>query len=125
MTIEFEPAYAQFVDRYRRAAPDDRALMLLRLAHSLTVHARRYYPLADETLRAEERFDILHDINELQHRIISHSIALLTDDDRRYPDAVLLAMLRPAEQSNSAVGWALNWALREGTPTQGTDDAES
>jgi hypothetical protein len=103
----------QFVQVFDVATPTTQALMLLVVAHNLTIGARDSYPLASEELTDEQRFSFLRDINELQHRILSHSIALLTGDDRRYPNEVLLGMLEPDVQSNDTVAKWLAWSLRQ------------
>lgn len=106
--------YNEFVRSIRSATPTNQALLFLYLSHAITTAARESYPSANDRLTDQERFAVLQDINELQHRIVSHCLALLKGDRERFPDDVICRMLRPSEGDNAIVSNALNWALGEG-----------
>ena len=70
--------------------PVSQARILARIAHFLTMEARGSYEAGTDdvidpvTLRRS---------NEVMHRIVSQIIALLKDDDKRFPDEVLLRII--------------------------------
>ena len=102
-----------FSDVYKAASSEKQVLMLLSVSHNLTIGAREAYPKASDGFSLDERFAILHDINELQHKITGQSIHLLSGEERRYPDEVICGMLRPDVQELPVVAKALSWALVE------------
>jgi hypothetical protein len=63
---------------------------LVRLANELTILARESYDHASLGIKEPDR---LRAINELQHRITSHALALLAHDAGRYPEEVIGSMI--------------------------------
>jgi hypothetical protein len=96
---------------------EDQLKFLLRFAHDLTIVGRDTYQVGTTDLEAPTR---LREINEVQHRLLAFSIALLEDDPKRYPDEVLVQIalehpedavlqaqvLRSFDRAMSAVGEA-------------------
>jgi hypothetical protein len=63
---------------------------LVRLAHELTIVGRDSYDASSLELRHPQR---LRSLNEVQHRVTSHVLALLAADPGRYPDEVLVSII--------------------------------
>jgi hypothetical protein len=63
---------------------------LVRLIHELTILARDTYQSGTLDLAHPAR---LRAINEVQHRISAHVLALLRNDAGRYPDEVLVNII--------------------------------
>ena len=63
---------------------------LVRLGHELTIVGRDAYEPGSLELRYPQR---LRALNEVQHLITSHVLALLTTDPHRYPDDVLTSII--------------------------------
>lgn len=61
---------------------------LVRFAYELTLVGRDTYKPGTLELQHPGR---LRSLNEMQHRVASHVLALLTDDPGRYPDEVLVS----------------------------------
>lgn len=76
------------VSAFRDRPPAAQVEALLRLAYELTLVGRASYEGA-----SGQAADRLRAVNEAQHRVVSHALAILTADPRRYPDDVLLAIL--------------------------------
>ncbi|HZT82453.1 MAG TPA: hypothetical protein VFA26_19650, partial [Gemmataceae bacterium] len=70
--------------------PAAQAEVLVRLAHELTIAGRDTYDPASPGLRHPNR---LRALNEVQHRVTSHVLALLAADPGRYPDEVLASII--------------------------------
>jgi hypothetical protein len=64
--------------------------VLVRLSHELTILARDTYEAGSTRLSHPLR---LRTINEVQHRISAHVLALLRNDPARYPDDVLAQII--------------------------------
>jgi hypothetical protein len=63
---------------------------LVRLAHELTIVGRDTYQVGAAGLSQPAR---LRAINEVQHRVSSHVLALLRNEAARYPDEVLIKII--------------------------------
>jgi hypothetical protein len=70
--------------------PDEKASFLALLAHELTVVARDTYEVGGEGLTNPAR---MRAVNEVQHRLMSFLVALLSGDPRRYPDDILVRIV--------------------------------
>jgi hypothetical protein len=81
---------ARIVVEYKSLPVSAQIEALVRFAYELTIVARDTYEPGSMALRFPERIRCL---NELQHRIMSHLLALLTGDTHRYPDEVLVSIL--------------------------------
>lgn len=75
---------------YQSLPPAGQIEALVRLAHELTILGRDAYEPSAPGLSHPER---LRALNEVQHRVISHALALLAADPARYPDEVIVALL--------------------------------
>src|SRR5262245_36401448 len=80
----------RLVAEFTGLPPASRFEALLRLAHELTIVGRDTYEASSLDLRHPHR---LRSLNEVQHRIASHALALLTGDAARYPDDVLASII--------------------------------
>jgi hypothetical protein len=80
----------RLVDEFRALPPASQLETLVRLTHALTVVGRDAYEPDSLELRHPQR---LRSLNEVQHRISSHVLALLVGDSARYPDDLLLSMI--------------------------------
>jgi hypothetical protein len=80
----------QLVVEFRSLSPAAQIEALVRLAHELTIVGRDTYESSSLGLRNPDR---LRSLNEVQHRITSHVLALLAADPGRYPDEVLASMI--------------------------------
>jgi hypothetical protein len=100
------------VEAYASLPAADQARLLTRLAWELTLVGRAYYMPGTEELADPAA---LRAVNELQHQITQHVLALLDDNPRRYPDDVLIrcivddtpdrAGLRPAVRDAFAAAY--------------------
>jgi hypothetical protein len=72
---------------------------LARLAHELTIVARDTYEPGTLDVRHPQK---LRALNEVQHRITSHMLALLTADPARYADDLLASII--LEQDDPELG---------------------
>lgn len=78
------------IEAFESLSSREQVRFLLRLAWRLTVVARNYYvpqsdQLADPTA--------IREINELQHRVTAHALAVLDENPNRYPNDVLLDII--------------------------------
>jgi hypothetical protein len=78
------------VAEFRSVPAASQIEVLVRLAHELTVVGRDTYEASSLGLRHPHR---LRSLNEVQHRVTSHVLALLAADPGRYPDEVLASIL--------------------------------
>jgi hypothetical protein len=74
----------------------------------LTIAARDTYEFQAPRVRAPQR---LREINEIQHRVFGHILALHTVDAWRSPDDVLLAIL--LEHDDDHLQAQSQWALAD------------
>jgi hypothetical protein len=83
--------------------------LLMTFAHRLTVAARDTYELQKEGVADPKR---LRTINEVQHRVCGHALALLRDSADRYPDDVLVGIFLEdkTEVERSGIAWAFESA---------------
>jgi hypothetical protein len=81
---------ARLAGEFRSLTPAAQIEALVRLAHELTIIGRDAYEPGSVELRYPQR---LRAVNEVQHRITSHVLALLTSDPHRYPDDVLTSII--------------------------------
>jgi hypothetical protein len=82
------------VTEFRSLPPAAQIEALVRLAHELTIVGRDTYEPSSLALRHPNR---LRSLNEVQHRITSHVLALLAADPGRYPDEVLASIILAQE----------------------------
>ena len=77
--------------------------------HNLTIAARDTYEFQSPHVRSPER---LRQINEIQHRVFGHIIALQREE-QRYPDDVLISILLDHEDNHlrEQAFWAFDDAL--------------
>jgi hypothetical protein len=85
---------ANLVAEFQGLSPACQIDALLRLAHELTLVGRDAYDPCSLGLQHPER---LRSVNEIQHRVISHVLALLSSDPGRYPDDVLASLILEQE----------------------------
>ncbi|MCS6977742.1 MAG: hypothetical protein NZM31_12150 [Gemmatales bacterium] len=76
--------------------------VLVRVAFELTVLAREYYS-PESGIQSRER---LREINEVQHLILGHVLALLSADPHRYPDDMLMNLILSETDPELAAGIA-------------------
>jgi hypothetical protein len=76
--------------RFTKLAPEAQLRVLAMVGHHLTIAARDAYEFQAPGVRAPQR---LRDINEIQHRVYAHILALAAEDKRRYPDDDLLSII--------------------------------
>jgi hypothetical protein len=81
---------ARLVAEFRSLPPAAQVETLVRLAHELTIVGRDAYDASSPGLRHPHW---LRSLNEVQHRVTSHAVALLTADPFRYPDEVLAELI--------------------------------
>jgi hypothetical protein len=79
----------EIVRRYQRLSTDSQLHVLAAFGHSLTIAARDTYDVQAPGVHAPQR---LRAINEIQHRIFGHMMALMNADAKRYPDDTLLSI---------------------------------
>jgi hypothetical protein len=75
---------------YQSLSPGEQVRFLLRFGWRLTVVARHYYVPQTEDLAVPAA---VREINELQHRVLSHALSVLTGEQARYPDDVFVAIV--------------------------------
>jgi hypothetical protein len=78
------------VETFISSSPAEKADVLLRLAHELTIIARDTYDQESDGVTNPSR---LRSINEIQHRTIGFVLALMTNNPNRYPDDVLVQII--------------------------------
>lgn len=78
------------ISRYLTLSDHDRIEVLIQFAHELTILARDTYDEGSPQVLHAQRFRA---INEIQHRILSHTRALWHRDSARYPEEVLTQMI--------------------------------
>jgi hypothetical protein len=81
---------ARLLVEFRSLPPAAQLEALVRLAHELTIVGRDTYEASSSGLQYPDR---LRCLNEVQHRVTSHVLALLTGDPDRYPDEVLVSLI--------------------------------
>ena len=81
---------SHIADTFRSLPPAAQIEALVRLAHELTIVGRDTYEVSSPELRYPHR---LRSLNEVQHRVLSHVLALLKDDPGRYLDEVLASII--------------------------------
>lgn len=84
----------RLVDAFRALPIAAQIETLVHLIYELTIVARDTYEPSSLELRYPQR---LRYLNEVQHRIAGHVLALLTGDPGRYPDDVLASMILEAD----------------------------
>jgi hypothetical protein len=106
MTIE------EAVRAFSRLPADGQAEFLARFGHNLTIAARDTYDFQAPTVRSPER---LRAINEIQHRVLSHILALLVNGEWRYPDDALVSIMleHDDEHLRRQAAWAFEDAMKK------------
>ena len=100
--------------RFRSLPPDAQLRVLATFGHNLTIAARDTYEFQAPGVRAPQR---LRDINEIQHRVLAHILALASVNKWRYPDDDLLSIVLEFgdDHVRSQSLWALDDALQRDT----------
>jgi hypothetical protein len=81
---------SSIINAFRALPAQEKVETLVRLSHELTILARDTYQAGTLGLLHPAR---LRAINEVQHRITAHVLALLRNDADRYPDDVLVNII--------------------------------
>jgi hypothetical protein len=81
---------SRLVEEFRSLPPAAQVEVLVRLSHELTIVGRDAYEPSSPEVRHPRRLRVL---NEIQHRITSHVLALLGAEPGRYPDEILASMI--------------------------------
>jgi hypothetical protein len=92
--------------RYFSALSDAEQLQfLIAFSHCLTVAARDTYEFQKDGVVDPKR---LRTINEVQHRVSGHALALLKGSAGRYPDDVLMSIFLndKSEAERAGIVWA-------------------
>jgi hypothetical protein len=101
--------------RFQQLSADKQIRVLAAFGHNLTIAARDTYEFQAPGVRAPER---LRGINEIQHRVLAHILALTIPDAWRYPDDALLSIA--LEHGDDHLGaqalWAFENALNRQAP---------
>ena len=98
--------------RQLSSLPTEAQLRLVaKFGHNLTIAARETYEFQAPGVRAPQR---LRQINEVQHRILAHILALSTENAWRYPDDVLISIMLEHEDEHlsAQAKWAFEDALK-------------
>jgi hypothetical protein len=106
--------YDEMTLRFQQLPSSKQVSVLAAFGINLTIVARDTYVAGELGIHAPQR---LRAINEIQHRLLGHLLALVTQADSRYPDDVLLSILldHDDDQLRSGTLWALEQAMnREG-----------
>jgi len=100
------------IDGFARLGRERQIKFLAVLGHNLTIAARDTYEFQSSHVVSPER---LRQINEIQHRVFGHIIALLKDDVGRYPDDVLVSIVldQQDDRLRKQAFWAFDDALRK------------
>jgi hypothetical protein len=77
-------------ERYKRVDAMSQAMILVRLAHMMTIAARESYEIGTEGVRDPIA---LRRSNEVMHRVTGQIRALLEGDERRFPDEVIIRII--------------------------------
>src|SRR5438105_1650755 len=85
---------SRVVDDFRGLAAASQIEVLVRFAHELTIVARDTYEASSLAVRHPQR---LRSLNEVQHRVTGHVLALLAGDPARYPDDLLMSLILEQE----------------------------
>lgn len=80
----------QAIEIFRNYSLQEKIDFLVHLAHALTILARDTYEVRGEGLTQPSR---LRRITEVQHRVLGGLIALMKQEEKRYPDDVLVQLL--------------------------------
>ena len=96
--------------RFQQLPAEQQIRVLAAFGHNLTIAARDTYEFQAPGVRAPER---LRHINEIQHRVLAHILALIVQDARRYPDDTLLSIVLEDgdEHLQAQALWAFEDAL--------------
>ncbi len=84
MTVE------EAIEIFSNLTADEQKCFLAHLSHYLTVVARDAYEVGTENITNQSK---MRWINEIQHQLSSHLLALLENDSERYPDDVLIRII--------------------------------
>lgn len=78
------------VSLFQKLPSSQKALFLSVIAHNLTILARDTYVAGTDAVADPKR---LKAFNELQHKLMGQLLAILLDEENRYPDDVFFAMV--------------------------------
>lgn len=78
------------IEIFSNLTADEQKSFLAYLSHYLTVAARDAYEPETENITNQPK---MRWINEVQHRISYHLLALLENNSERYPDDILIRMI--------------------------------
>lgn len=82
--------------RYSALSHEQKLAFLARYGHELTITARDTYVVQSEDVSDPPR---LRAINEIQHRVFDHIMALLNQNERRFDDQTIVRILLNATAS--------------------------
>lgn len=85
---------------------DEQMKFLAYISHYLTIVARDTYQIGTENITNQPK---MRTVNEIQHQISSHLLALLENSLERYPDDVLMQTI--FEQENKKLKAEVTWAF--------------
>ncbi len=88
---------------------DEQKKFLVRLSHYLTVVARDSYEVGTDNITNQPKIRV---INEIQHQLSSHLLALLENDSRRYPDDGLMRIILEHSE-NKKIEAEVMWAFEK------------
>ena len=96
--------------RFLQLVESQQLSVLAAFGFNMTIAGRVTYVVGELGIRAPER---LRAINEIQHRVMAHLLALVTQNGTRYPDDVLLSILldQDDEELRARTLWALERAM--------------
>lgn len=75
---------------FSNLSAEEQKEFLVRLSHELTMLGRDAYEINSENFTNPAQ---MRAINEIQHRISSHLLALIKNETNRYPDEILVRMI--------------------------------
>jgi hypothetical protein len=97
------------MSRYQSLSRDRQLRFLAQCGMNLTVAARETYEFQASGVVAPER---LRRINEIQHRVLGHVIALLENSSQRYPDDAIVRIVLAASDTDPRVASMAAWAFQ-------------
>lgn len=102
------------VARFSALGADEQLRFLAKFGHNLTLVARDTYVPGSDRVHAPER---LRRLNETQHRVFGHLLALLSASKWRYPDDAIVSIMLEHDDDylRSQVAWAFEDALKYAT----------
>jgi hypothetical protein len=102
---------AEATRRLSALSAQEQLRLLASFGHNLTVAARDTYEFQATGILEPKR---LRQINEIQHRVLAHILALSKSNEQRYPDDVLISIMLEHDDSHlrAQAVWAYEDALK-------------